>query len=112
MEGRRPGIPRSYRRCGLIKRDIASVGGFIFRECVPSGMSALPPKADMCGAAKDVSYGPKADIDELRGPLGERFGLRQELSRIPSIAGLVPSLVGLPTLPCVSRDILVAHADR
>jgi hypothetical protein len=26
------------------------------------GMSALPPKADMCGATKDVRYGPKADI--------------------------------------------------
>jgi hypothetical protein len=22
-------------------------------------MSALPPKADMCGAARDVRYGPK-----------------------------------------------------
>jgi hypothetical protein len=25
-------------------------------------MSALPPKADMCGAASDVRFGPKADI--------------------------------------------------
>jgi hypothetical protein len=25
-------------------------------------MSALPPKADMCGAARDVRIGPKADI--------------------------------------------------
>jgi hypothetical protein len=25
-------------------------------------MSALPPKADMCSAAKDVCFGPKADI--------------------------------------------------
>jgi hypothetical protein len=24
-------------------------------------VSALPPKADMCGAARDVRYGPKAD---------------------------------------------------
>jgi hypothetical protein len=24
-------------------------------------MSALPPKADMCGAARDVRYGPIAD---------------------------------------------------
>jgi hypothetical protein len=24
-------------------------------------MSALPPKADMCSAARDVCYGPKAD---------------------------------------------------
>jgi hypothetical protein len=25
-------------------------------------MSALPLKADMCGAAKDVCFGPKADM--------------------------------------------------
>jgi len=25
-------------------------------------MSALPPKADMCGALADVCFGPKADI--------------------------------------------------
>jgi hypothetical protein len=25
-------------------------------------MSALPPKADMCGALGDVGFGPKADI--------------------------------------------------
>ena len=30
-------------------------------------MSDLPPKADMCGATKDVRFGPKADIaDETR----------------------------------------------
>jgi hypothetical protein len=26
-------------------------------------MSALPPKADMCGAARDVCFGPKADME-------------------------------------------------
>src|SRR6476661_10320891 len=31
-------------------------------------MSALPPKADMCGAARDVRFGPKADIDVIRSP--------------------------------------------
>jgi hypothetical protein len=25
-------------------------------------MSALPPKADMCGVTRDVRFGPKADI--------------------------------------------------
>jgi hypothetical protein len=25
-------------------------------------MSALPPKADMCGATRDVRFGPKADL--------------------------------------------------
>jgi hypothetical protein len=28
-------------------------------------MSALPPKADMCGATSDVRFGPKADITLL-----------------------------------------------
>ena len=28
-------------------------------------MSALPPKADMCAATRDVCYGPKADISRL-----------------------------------------------
>jgi hypothetical protein len=28
-------------------------------------MSALPPKADMCGAARDVGFGPEADIDHV-----------------------------------------------
>jgi hypothetical protein len=30
--------------------------------CAPQKvMSALPPKADMCGATRDVRFGPKAD---------------------------------------------------
>jgi hypothetical protein len=29
-------------------------------------MSALPPKADMCGATRDVRFGPKADILIIR----------------------------------------------
>src|SRR5262245_65519213 len=40
-------------------------------------MSALPPKADMCGAVADVRYGPKADIaqtllDHLVGASDQR----------------------------------------
>jgi len=30
--------------------------------CVRFAMSVLPPKADMCGATRDVRFGPKADI--------------------------------------------------
>jgi hypothetical protein len=29
---------------------------------VQNGMSALPPKADVCGATRNVRYGPKADM--------------------------------------------------
>jgi len=32
---------------------------------VQNGMSASPPKADMCGATRDVRFGPKADIAGL-----------------------------------------------
>jgi hypothetical protein len=32
-------------------------------------MSALPPKADMCGATSDVRYGPKADIQASNAAL-------------------------------------------
>jgi hypothetical protein len=39
-------------------------------------MSALPPKADMCGAARDVRYGPIADMrhsfDHLVGAGNQR----------------------------------------
>ena len=31
-------------------------------HAVQQRMSALPPKADMCGATRDVRFGPKADI--------------------------------------------------
>ena len=31
---------------------------------VQKGTSALPPKADMCGATGDVRFGPKADIQD------------------------------------------------
>src|SRR5262252_647077 len=48
---------------------------------VQKGMSALPPKADMCGATRDVRFGPKADIrsllDHFIGAQKERFGNRQ-----------------------------------
>jgi hypothetical protein len=31
-------------------------------SCDATGMSALPPKADMCGAIADVRFGPIPDI--------------------------------------------------
>ena len=38
------------------------------------GMSALPPLADMCGAARDVRFGPKADIRQVtRSPRRRNF---------------------------------------
>ena len=32
---------------------------------VQKGMSALPPKADMCGAPADVRFVPKADMSKI-----------------------------------------------
>ena len=48
------------------------------------------------------------------GPFAERFGLRQELCRIPSLVGLMPfsSLVGLPIFTVRFERYLVPHADR
>ena len=40
-------------------------------------MSALPPKADMCGAARDVRFGPIADIDPVRS-LDHLVGLEND----------------------------------
>ena len=63
-------------------------------------MSALPPKADMCGATRDVRYGPKADIVivfsgiEHRELLAQarfykyRLGWRQRTSGKPRIVPL------------------------
>ena len=34
-------------------------------SALQEGVSALPPKADMCGATMDVRYGPEADISAL-----------------------------------------------
>ena len=36
-------------------------------EISQKAMSALPPKADMCGAVANVRFGPKADIAPVSG---------------------------------------------
>ena len=46
-------------------------------------MSALPPKADMCSATRDVRYGPKADKRgqnwiERASPVAKVFGADAE----------------------------------
>jgi hypothetical protein len=53
---------------------------FCANHLEPSGsilMSALPPKADMCGATRDVRYGPIADIGERNSLLDLRLLLSQ-----------------------------------
>src|SRR6516164_6529237 len=52
---------------------------------VQTGMSALPPKADMCGARAHVRFGPKADSCSaaksiaIRSPRGEQRTSRDKL---------------------------------
>jgi hypothetical protein len=44
------------------------------QACAPQKvMTALPPKADMCGATRDVRFGPIADmLNKLSGKYSER----------------------------------------
>ena len=48
-------------------------------------MSALPPKADMCGATRDVRFGPKADIAPTSD---ERSNARQDNPDLGELAEL------------------------
>ena len=45
-------------------------------------MSALPPKADMCGATRDVCYGPIADICDAEAVI-ERLSKRMTCRNRP-----------------------------
>jgi len=51
---------------------------------VQNVMSALPLKADTCGATKDVPFGPKADITSLDYfvGLGEQRGRHSKAKRL------------------------------
>jgi len=53
------------------------------------GMSALPPKADMCGALGDVRFGPIADMasgqDGLVPTIGHVARNRKELTYVQTL---------------------------
>src|SRR5262249_51546149 len=55
------------------------------------GMSALPPKADMCGATGDVRFGPIADIAGFATicPHRERSGIARNDSELAACAWLL-----------------------
>jgi hypothetical protein len=69
-------------------------------------MSALPPKADMCSATRDVRFGPKADIVSVRRVTKKSA---VETSSLPHLA--VIWLEVLPLSPTVVRDPPV-HAQN
>src|SRR5262245_17568961 len=66
-------------------------------------MSALPPRADMCGATRDVRFGPKADMDLFRivvvrnGP-GDHVPGPPRKVQLP-----VGSAIWMPSLASASR---------
>ena len=51
-------------------------------------MSALPPKADMCGATGDVRFVPEADIGRLRAVRQQRGYARQNNPDLGELARL------------------------
>jgi hypothetical protein len=51
------------------------------------GMSALPPKADMCGATSDVCFGPIADISRANDVFDAEKMVAQKLSPKANMGG-------------------------
>ena len=66
---------------------------------VQNGMSALPPKADMCGALGDVRFVPIADIAPLQEALFDTLAVV-----VGCACGLVPQLTGLVAIRRMQRD--------
>src|SRR5262245_11736404 len=48
-------------------------------------MSTLPPKADMCSAARDVRYGPKADMSSAANAVSSYPFFAGREGRSPSV---------------------------
>ena len=55
-------------------RELMSALGHKRTFAVQNGMSALPPKADMCGATRHVRFVPIADIRSIIGSVGRDAG--------------------------------------
>jgi len=58
-------------------------------------MSALPPKADMCGAVEHVCFGPKADMPSLM-PVGVEINLSSSRAFPDCAVKLGRNEAGLP----------------
>src|SRR5262245_16025699 len=59
----------------VIKKLRVSALGQKRTYAVQNVMSALHPKADMCGATRDVRFGPIADIGEVDFPCADHSAL-------------------------------------
>jgi len=55
--------PEANTRKGGLARQLMSAWVKSRHFALQWAMSALPPKADMCGATRDVRFGPIADIE-------------------------------------------------
>src|SRR5262245_9481180 len=54
------------------------------RSKLMQSVSALPPKADLCGAVPDVCFGPKADIGRTKWSVGMRYTIQAAImSTVP-----------------------------
>ena len=80
-------------------------------------MSALPPKADMCGAARDVRFGPIADIDHMliperkkRPPANRHFRFAPNSDRESEIPQKTMS--ALPPKADIALDKYLARTDK
>jgi hypothetical protein len=78
---------------------------------VASRGSALPPKADMCGATRDVRFGPIADIRQglTTPPRASRIGAR-------AAEHLAPQSISSPTGSCAKtaawHDMLLVEVKK
>src|SRR5262245_64472391 len=78
---------------------------------VQTDMSALPPKADMCSATRDVRFGPKADIGRRHNPID----FDQKIARAIRLFGASPiraqiEVEHVPAYPDFNRWVGVGGA--
>ena len=92
---------------GLAAAEAMSALGHKRTYAVRKRMSALPQKADMCGATRDVRFVPIADITHLRGKHGGNKCARTRSHELPlcrsSFLQRLSDLLNGPILACSNR---------
>jgi hypothetical protein len=76
-------------------------------------MSALPLKADMCGAASDVGFGPIADITAYSITSSQMSALGQKPTCAPqkAMSALPPIATAKADMPQITMSALPPKAD-